>query len=119
MIGEIYTEEEFRDIVAQDVREVAQAFDSRVLRSKEVVAQWWDALTELKRDIELQRTRKAANLLRARVQLDKGYIDQKEFNEFKAQDKEWRASSGNLLKGVERRMAEAKRLKEKYDKEAA
>ncbi len=101
---------ELRETVAADVREAATISESEMLRSPEYMQVWGDLLKSLKKDLELQHTRKRGNVNRAQASLEAGRMDYAEFLEVKAAADEWRASSGKLLVGVEKRIAEHKRL---------
>lgn len=101
---------ELREAVAADVRGTSSAAESRMLRSPQYVGVWGDLLKDLKRELELQRTRRRGNVNRAQADLEAGRMDYEKFLDAKAAADEWRASSGKLLVGVEKRLAEQRRL---------
>ena len=107
-------DETFDKLVNQDSRGQASPEIAAFLRSPEVIDRWYDSLLLLKRTMEIQLIGKKADLAAAKVSaLSLGPAGKMVYLRELAAYEKWRSGVIRVLaKGLETRLAEAKRLRQ-------
>ncbi len=101
-----------RDMAAADTRGQVTPEEAAHLRQPETVEAWYDALVELKREIDAQfADRNADAQVRQNECFAKGYSGKQEWFEYKGELDLWKAKANRMKRSVENSIREAKNLK--------
>ena len=107
---------DFQEIVVRDVKEDASPDDSGWLRLPENLDQWWEHLIQFKRDLERQAATRKAIFYKAKAEAwdrhGKVY-DTFEADMALSEYHKWKSSIQPILKSIESKIREAKRLRKK------
>lgn len=99
--------EEFKYIVVKDVKKTASLEETEQLHSD--MWAWIRYLNSFKRDIEIQFAAQKVRLIAARANTDE-YPTEEAYNQFLADEQNWKVKSIRLLASVEDKIAEVKGL---------
>jgi hypothetical protein len=101
------SDEDFEDLVNQDVRGQLDREISLQLREPENVYRWYNSLNSLKKSVEAQFVVKKAELSEQRLENP----TEDEWLRTVAEHERWKAGAVRFKTGVEKRIAEAKQLR--------
>lgn len=113
---EVLGNDEFRNLVGEDVRGKIDIKTSKLLRTPMFLRRWHDTLLQLKRNVEFQLASDKAERYSKRIEFSKqGAQGRDAYLKYVAERERWRSNNIFFKNGVENKIAEAKRLLEDHD----